>query len=171
MLELGNREEWMKFFVVALFALLSLAGADRYYEYQNPTMGFAVAYPTTWQATETANKTGVALVDTAGKPQDRPAFFVSAGPSQTGVKLDDYDRIMPKLFAFVLDNYKQHLKQATTLGGAPARMLLFEASAKGSTVIGFMCYAIRNGRLYSGRDTYEKFRQIGGNILGSFRYL
>jgi hypothetical protein len=93
----------------------------------------------TWKATENVQRTGVALADSTMTEKDSPAFIVSVSAATKGVKLDDYDRILPRLFTF-LDDYKQYLKQPTTLGGAPARMLLFEAKAGGVSVIGFMSY-------------------------------
>jgi hypothetical protein len=116
------------------------------------------------------------LVDVKAKPKNRPSFLVSGSPPNPGAKLDDYEKLIPRLFAFLLDDYKQYLKQPTTLGGAPARMLLFEAKADGVRVIGFVSYAIHHQKLYtamffSSRETYEQYRQIGGNILGSFRFL
>jgi hypothetical protein len=166
----------MKYLLPLLVVLLFTASAQRYYEYQNPAMGFAIAYPTTWQATENADRTGVMLVDLKVKVKDRPSFVVSAGRVPAGVKLDDYERLIPRLFAFLLDDYKQYLKQPTTLGGAPARMLLFEAKAGGVAVVGFVSYAIHNEAVYtamffSNRNTYDQYRQVGGNILGSFRFL
>jgi hypothetical protein len=166
----------MKIWLALFFALSTVAQAERYYEYRNPSMGFAIAYPMTWKATENAQRTGVTLADGAVSQKESPAFIVSVSAATKGVKLEDYDRIVPRLFAFLLDDYKQHLKQPTTLGGAAARMLLFEAKAGGVGVIGFMSYTLRNNKIYtaaffSNRSNYEIYRQVGGNILGSFRFL
>ncbi len=165
----------MRILVLAL-VLLGVARAETYFEYQNPSAGFAVGYPKTWTASENARQTGVALFDSAYKGANKPVFSLSATKATPGVKLDDYDRLVPKLFTFLFDDYKQHLKQPTTLGGAPARMLLFEAKTAKSSVIGFLVYALKGGQLYtvgffSARDDYDRYRQVSGNILGTFRFL
>ena len=134
------------------------------------------SYPKTWISTENPGRTTVVLYEKNSAPATRANVIVSGGPASPGVKLDDYDRIMPKLFNLMFENYKQHLKQPTTLGGAAARMLLFEATQGKTPIVGFIAYTIRKGKVYtvmffSSREKYDGYRQVSGNILGTSRFL
>ena len=162
--------------LVLLVLLVTVARAETYFEYQNAGAGFAIAYPKTWSAIENANRSGVVLSDSAYKGVNKPGFSVTVSKTTAGVKLADYDRLVPKLFAFLFEDYKEYLKKATTLGGAPARMLLFQAKVAKTNAIGFMVYTIRGDKVYtavffSSSADYDRYRQVSGNVLGSFRFL
>ena len=166
----------VKTWLVALLLLLTVARAETYLGYQNPTAGFAIAYPKTWMVTENPARTSVMLLEKNTQPVARANFIVSVSPASPNVRLDDYDRQIPKLFNLIFENYKQHLKQPTTLGGEKARMLLFEATEGKLAIVGFIAYTIRNGKVYtamffSPRQKYEGYRQVSGNILSTFRFL
>jgi hypothetical protein len=161
---------------VLLLAMVTVARAETYLGYESQTAGFGIAYPKTWTVTENPERTAVVLSEKTGNPATRANVIASSGPASPGVKLDDYDRIMPKLFNLIFENYKQHLKQPTTLGGVAARMLLFEAMQGKSPIVGFIAYTIRNGKVFSvmffsSKGQYEGHRQVGGNILSTFRFL
>ena len=162
--------------LLLMLLMVTVARAETYLGYESRTAGFGIAYPKTWTATENPGRTAVVLFEKTSSPATRANVIVSSGPASPGVKLDDYDRIMPKLFNLMFENYKQHLKQPTTLGGAAARMLLFEATQGKTPIVGFIAYTIRGGKVYtvmffSSRGQYEGYRQVSGNILSTFRFL
>ena len=169
-----HMKKWVA--LVLVLAMVTVARAETYLGYESRTAGFGIAYPKTWTSTENPGRTTVVLYEKNSAPATRANVIVSGGPASPGVKLDDYDRIMPKLFNLMFENYKQHLKQPTTLGGAAARMLLFEATQGKTPIVGFIAYTIRNGKVYtvmffSSREKYDGYRQVSGNILGTFRFL
>ena len=170
----AHMKNWVA--LVLVLAMFTVARAETYLGYESRTAGFGIAYPKTWTSTENPGRTTVVLYEKNSAPATRANVIVSGGPASPGVKLDDYDRIMPKLFNLMFENYKQHLKQPTTLGGAAARMLLFEATQGKTPIVGFIAYTIRNGKVYtvmffSSRGQYEGYRQVSGNILSTFRFL
>jgi hypothetical protein len=162
--------------VLLAVLLLTVAHAETYRGFENRSAGFAIAYPMNWTATENAARTSVQLSESARPGSSGASFVVSVSNASASVKLDDYDRLIPRLFQYLFEDYKQHLKEPTTLAGVNARMLLFEARFGKFPVVGFMKYAIHNGRVYTAmffslRQDYDRFRQVGGNILGTFRFL
>ena len=167
----------MKTWLAALLLLVvTVARAETYLGYASQTAGFGIAYPKTWIATENPARTTVVLNEKTGNPATRANVIASSAPASPGVKLDDYDRVMPRLFNLIFEDYKQHLKQPTTLGCAPARMLLFEAKQSKTPIVGFIAYTLRGGKVFSvmffsTREKYDGYRQVSGNILGTFRFL
>jgi hypothetical protein len=162
--------------VLLAVLLFALAHAETYLGFENRAAGFGIAYPKNWTFIENDTRTMLVMHEKNKNLPTRPTFTVSSGRAAPGVKLDDYDRLLPRLLAFLFDDYQQHLKQPTTLGGAPARMLLFEAKVQKVPMVGFTVYALRNGQAYSvtfasTREDYERYRQVGGNILSTFRFL
>ena len=52
---------------------------------------------------ENPARTTIVLFEKSSRPATRANVIASSGPASPGVKLDDYDRIVPKLFNLMFD--------------------------------------------------------------------
>lgn len=165
-------------FIVAILVALAAFGvrAEGFYEYKSPALGFAINYANGWYVTEQTEKGTVSIVAPNAKLNTVAAILVIVKPVPAGATLASLDDNLANRMASGMGEFSVKLKQPGTVGGQAATMVLLEGTVSRKPFAAFMAYTIRGHKLYATmflceRQHYDQYRDIGGAIIGSFRFI